>query len=105
VSFTHIITFKWKYPDQSAKAAAAADALRAFVADLDGVESYICGSDIGLTPASCDFAVGPTQELSHALTPICTVRTGWSRAVTSQSRSDWTLAGVRRAPRRDRSDR
>jgi hypothetical protein len=57
VSFTHIVTFKWKFPDQSAKAAAAADALRAFVANLDGVESYICGSDIGRTPASYDFAV------------------------------------------------
>jgi hypothetical protein len=57
MSFTHIVTFKWKFPDQSAKAAAAADALRAFVADLDGVESYLCGSDIGLTPSSYDFAV------------------------------------------------
>jgi len=57
MSFTHIVTFKWKFPDQSAKAAAAAAALRAFVANLDGVESYICGSDVGLAPASYDFAV------------------------------------------------
>ena len=57
MSFIHIVTFKWKLPDQSAKAAAAADALRAFVADVDGVESYLCGSDIGLTPSSHDFAV------------------------------------------------
>jgi hypothetical protein len=57
MSFTHIVTFKWKLPDQSAKAAAAADALRAVVANLDGVESYMCGSDVGLAPASYDFAV------------------------------------------------
>jgi Stress responsive A/B Barrel Domain len=57
MSFTHIVTFKWKFPDQSAKAAVAADALRAFVANLDGVESYLCGSDIGLSTSSYDFAV------------------------------------------------
>jgi Stress responsive A/B Barrel Domain len=57
MSFTHIVTFKWKLPDQSAKAAVAADALRTFVAKLDGVESYMCGSDIGRTPSSYDFAV------------------------------------------------
>jgi hypothetical protein len=57
MSFTHIVTFKWKFPDQSGKAAVAADALRAFVAKLDGVESYICGSDVGRTPSSYDFAV------------------------------------------------
>jgi hypothetical protein len=54
MSFIHIVTYKWTFPDQSAKAAAAADALRAFVANLDGVESC---SDIGLTPSSYDFAV------------------------------------------------
>jgi hypothetical protein len=57
ISFIHILTVMWKFPDQSAKAAAAADALRAIVADLDGVESYLCDSDIGLTPSSHDFAV------------------------------------------------
>jgi Stress responsive A/B Barrel Domain len=57
MSFTHIVTFKWKSPEQSAKATVAADALRTFVAKLDGVESYLCGSDIGRTPSSYDFAV------------------------------------------------
>jgi hypothetical protein len=57
MSFTHIVTFKWKSPDQFGKAAAAADALRAFVANLDGVERYMCGSDVGRTPSSYDFAV------------------------------------------------
>jgi hypothetical protein len=57
MSFTHIVTFKGKFQDQSATAAAAAYALRAFLANLDGVESYICGSDIGRIPASYDFAV------------------------------------------------
>jgi hypothetical protein len=57
MSFAHIVTFRWTFPDQSATAAAAADALRALVATLDGVESYLCGSDIGHTPSSFDFAV------------------------------------------------
>jgi hypothetical protein len=57
MSFTHIVTFKWKFPDQSAKAAATADALRTFVASLDGVETYICGVDVGLASESYDFAV------------------------------------------------
>jgi hypothetical protein len=57
MSFTHIVTFTWKLPDQSATAAVAADALRTFVAKLDGVERYMCGSDIGRTPSSYDFAV------------------------------------------------
>jgi hypothetical protein len=35
----------------------AADALRTFAAKLEGVERYMCGSDIGRTPSSYDFAV------------------------------------------------
>jgi hypothetical protein len=56
MSFTHVVTFKWKSPDQAA-ANSIADALRDLVAGFDGVESYRCGSDIGLTPSSYDFAV------------------------------------------------
>jgi Stress responsive A/B Barrel Domain len=55
MSFTHVVTFKWReddFGDQS-----IADALKRLVSDLDGVQNYICGSDIGLTPSSYDFAV------------------------------------------------
>ena len=55
MSFLHVVTFKWReddFGDQS-----IAEALKRLVADLDGVQNYICGSDIGLTPSSYDFAV------------------------------------------------
>jgi hypothetical protein len=52
MSFTHIVTFRWKSPDQ-----ASASSIADLVAGFDGVESYRCGSDIGLTPSSYDFAV------------------------------------------------
>jgi hypothetical protein len=55
MSFTHVVTFKWReenFADQP-----VAEALRNLVPHLDGVQSYICGSDIGLTPSSYDFAV------------------------------------------------
>lgn len=53
--FTHIVTFKWN--DQTFDAEPVADALRAVVGTVAGVRSYTCGSDIGLSPGSYDFAV------------------------------------------------
>lgn len=55
MSFTHIVTFKWRdadYPGQP-----VADALSALTNTLAGVQSYVCGPDIDLTPGSYDFAV------------------------------------------------
>jgi hypothetical protein len=55
MSFTHVVTFKWKedgFDDQP-----VADALKDLVPQLDGVQKYICGPDIGLTSSSYDFAV------------------------------------------------
>lgn len=59
MAFTHIVTFKWRDGglDGGADPAAIADALRALVADLAGVQSYLCGPDAGGAPGAYDFAV------------------------------------------------
>ncbi|MGK2882218.1 MAG: Dabb family protein [Mycobacterium sp.] len=53
--FTHVVTFKWRTDDFDADPIASA--LRELVAHLEGVQSYVCGSDVGHTPASYDFTV------------------------------------------------
>lgn len=53
--FTHIVTFKWS--DESFDAVPVAEALRAVVGTVDGVQSYTVGPDIGLSPGAFDFAV------------------------------------------------
>lgn len=58
--FTHVVTFKWR--DSEVAAAAIADALRSLVPRLDGVRSYLCGPDAGLTPGTYDFAVVGTFD-------------------------------------------
>lgn len=60
MSFTHIVTFRWR--EKSFAAQPIEDALNALVGTLDGVQSYLCGSDIGLTPSSYDFAVVGTFD-------------------------------------------
>ena len=55
MSFTHIVTFKWRDGDVTDQP--IAEALNTLVPALDGVQNYICGADIGLTPATYDFAV------------------------------------------------
>lgn len=58
--FTHVVTFKWRENDGTP--AEIADALSSLVARLDGVRSYLCGPDAGLTPAAYDFAVVGTFD-------------------------------------------
>lgn len=64
MSFTHVVTFKWSedgFDDQP-----VADALKSLVPQLVGVQKYICGSDIGLTSGSYDFAVvGTFDDREH----------------------------------------
>ena len=55
LSFVHVVTFKWREDDFDDNDVAAS--LKYLVQQLDGVQTYICGSDIGLTPSSYDFAV------------------------------------------------
>jgi hypothetical protein len=60
MAFTHVVTFKWRDEDYDDRG--IADALRGLVAHFDGVRSYLCGSDVGLTPGANDFAVVGTFE-------------------------------------------
>ena len=55
--FTHIVTFKWKEDTAPATVERVTDALTALVAQLGGVQSYLCGANIGLTPSAYDYAV------------------------------------------------
>jgi Stress responsive A/B Barrel Domain len=55
MAFTHIVTFKWS--DENFAGQPVADALLSYVATIDGVQNYLCGPDISLTPSSFDFAV------------------------------------------------
>jgi hypothetical protein len=60
MAFTHVVTFKWRDGDYDDRG--IADALRGLVARVDGVRSYLCGSDVGLTPGANDFAVVGTFD-------------------------------------------
>jgi hypothetical protein len=64
VSFTHIVTFKWR--EQEFDDQPIAEALRNLIPSLDGVQDYVCGPDIGLTPSSYDFAVVGTFDSREA---------------------------------------
>lgn len=54
MSFVHIVNFKWR---DGFAGQPVAEALRDLAGRLDGVQSYLCGCDIGLSPGSYDFAV------------------------------------------------
>jgi hypothetical protein len=57
VSFIHIVTFKWKEDAAAATSGRVSEALTALIPQLQGVQSYLCGPDIGLTPSAYDYAV------------------------------------------------
>ena len=64
MAFIHIVTFKWR--DDGVDGAAIADALRGLAARLEGVQSYLCGSDAGHAPGAYDFAVvGTFDDAEH----------------------------------------
>lgn len=53
--FTHVVTFKWRSGAPSD--ATITDALTHLTSKLDGVQSYLCGPDAGMTAGAYDFAV------------------------------------------------
>jgi hypothetical protein len=66
MAFTHVVTFKWL--DDDFADGGIADALRDLVTRFDGISSYLCGSDIGLTPNAYDFAVVGTFDDRESFT-------------------------------------
>jgi len=67
VTFTHIVTFKWR-DAESFDSAGLADTLRTLVSRFDGVRNYLCGADAGATPNAYDFAiVGTFDSRDHFL--------------------------------------
>ena len=54
MSFIHVVTFKW---NDGFSGEPVAKALRELISGFDGVQSYRCGCDIGVTPGAYDFAV------------------------------------------------
>lgn len=60
MAVTHIVTFKWH--DSEFDAGPIASALHALASGFDGVQSYRCGPDAGLTPGAYDFAVVGTFD-------------------------------------------
>ena len=55
MAFTHVVTFQWR--DEGLADGDIAEALRSLAAGFEGVCSYLCGSDAGLTAGAYDFAV------------------------------------------------
>lgn len=64
MAYIHIVTFKWR--EDGFDASAIAEALRGLAARLDGVQSYLCGPDVGHAPGAYDFAVvGTFDDADH----------------------------------------
>lgn len=72
MAFTHIVMFKWKRSEGGADIgpdgrtavddAALAASLRSLIAGVDGVRSYLCGPDAGVSPNTYDFAIVGTFD-------------------------------------------
>ena len=50
----HVVTFKWR---DGFSGEQVATALADLIPQLEGVQSYRCGSDVGMSPGTYDFAV------------------------------------------------
>lgn len=53
----HVVTFQWNDGIGAAHISAAAAAIDAFVAELDGVVAYQHGADLGLADGNSDYAI------------------------------------------------
>lgn len=57
MTFTHVVSFKWNDGTTAADVSRATEALTCLVATLPGVDNYRCGSDIGFSPNTYDYAI------------------------------------------------
>ena len=62
-----IATFTFREGATPSQIEAVASALRDFAADLDGVHSYFCGTDLRLREGTDDFAVAAAFDTEAAL--------------------------------------
>ena len=57
MTFTHVVAFRWKENTDPAAVEQVTRALSALAARMDGVESYLCGSDVGMSQGAYDYAI------------------------------------------------
>ena len=60
--FHHIVLFSWSDQAPADQAKVAVRELTAYAATLQGLVSYACGPDAGLTQGAADFAVSAVFE-------------------------------------------
>lgn len=64
--FHHIVLFTWNDSVPQGHAVAAQKELQAYACTLDGLVSYHCGPNAGLTAGAADFAVSAVFESESA---------------------------------------
>lgn len=64
--FHHIVLFTWNDSVPSGHEAVAQAELQAYARTLDGLVSYNCGPNAGLTAGAADFAVSAVFESEDA---------------------------------------
>jgi heme-degrading monooxygenase HmoA len=64
--FHHIVLFTWNDSVPSGHEAVAQKELQAYAHTLDGLVSYHCGPNAGLTAGAADFAVSAVFESEQA---------------------------------------
>ena len=64
--FHHVVLFTWKSDVPAGHAEVARAALQEYAQTLDGLVSYYCGPNAGLTPGAADFAVTAVFESEAA---------------------------------------
>lgn len=57
MTFTHVVAFRWKDDTDPAAIESVTRALTALTDGFAGIESYLCGSDIGLSQGAYDYAI------------------------------------------------
>ena len=57
MTFTHVVAFRWKDGTDPAATEQVTRALTELTAGFAGIESYLCGSDVGRSQGSYDYAI------------------------------------------------
>ena len=57
MTVTHVVMFRWKEGTEAAAVDRVTESLLALTAQVAGIDSYLCGADIGLSPGAHDYAI------------------------------------------------